>query len=80
VAYPEHFAPGSTLGPFRNLCQQRLGSPQPILNAPNIAELGDLLEYANQFHHNTNPAWETVQINDAELRGFVERAIAFARR
>jgi wobble nucleotide-excising tRNase len=80
VAYPEQFPPGSLLGPFRGLCQQRLGTPQQILNAADIAELGDVLEYANRFHHDTNPAWETAAINDAELRSFVERALAFARR
>jgi hypothetical protein len=34
VAYPEHVPPGSTLGPFRNLCQQRLGTLQQILKPP----------------------------------------------
>ncbi len=80
VAYPEHFPPGATLGPFRNLCQQRLGATQQILHAADTGELRDVLEYANRFHHDTNTAWETVRINDAELRGFVERALAFARR
>ena len=80
VAYPEHFPPGATLGPFRNLCQQRLGTTQQILHAADTGELRDVLEYANRFHHDTNTAWETVRINDAELRGFVERALAFARR
>ena len=80
VAYPEHFQPGATLGPFRNLCQQRLGTTQQILHAADTGELRDVLEYANRFHHDTNTAWETVRINDAELRGFVERALAFARR
>ena len=39
------------------------------------------LEYANQFQHDTNPGtFETVAINDAELKGFVTRAVTFARR
>ena len=80
VAYPEHFPPGSLLGPFRGLCQQRLGTPQEILNAADMAELRDVLEYANRFHHDTNPAWETVGVNDAELRGFVVRGLAFTKR
>jgi hypothetical protein len=43
-------------------------------------ELNDLREYANSFHHDTNPAWETEAINDAELQNFVRRTLAFARR
>jgi hypothetical protein len=80
VAYPEHFPPGALLGPFRNLCEQRVGTQQQILHADDTRELRDLVEYANGFHHDTNPAYETVRINDAELRGFVERTLAFTRR
>ena len=49
-----------------------------ILKASDIQELEDLTEYANKFHHDTNPAWETETINDGELRSFVQRAISFA--
>jgi wobble nucleotide-excising tRNase len=77
VACPEHFPPGTLLGPFRNLCQQRVGSAQEILNAASTQELSDLVEYANRFHHDTNPAWETEVINDAELLGFVNRTLRF---
>ena len=62
------------------LTKERLGTPQQILDAADIAELGNVLEYANRFYHDTNPAWETVQINDAELTSFVDRALTFARR
>ena len=50
------------------------------MSAVDIQELRDLTEYANRFHHDTNPAWETEMINDAELKGFVERALNFAKR
>jgi wobble nucleotide-excising tRNase len=80
VAYPEHFPPGTLLGPFRNLCDQRVGTPQQILHVSDTQELRDLLEYANRFHHDTNPAWETEAINDGELVGFVRRALTFAKR
>ena len=43
-------------------------------------KLDEIVEYANRFHHDTNPAWETEAINDAELRGFVERTLRFCRR
>ena len=80
VGYPEHFPPGSMLGPFRYLCEQRGGTPDEILDAGDTEELRDLVEYANRFHHDTNPAYETARINDAELQGFVARTLAFTRR
>lgn len=80
VAYPEHFPPGTLLGSFRALCELRVGTTQQILITPDVQELGNLIEYANKFHHDTNAAWETEAINDGELRGFVHRALRFARR
>ena len=79
VAYPEHFPPGTRLGAFRTLCRQRIGTPRQILSAQDTQDLGDVLEYANRFHHDTNPAWETEVINDGELQAFVDRTLRFAR-
>ncbi|MCL4686159.1 AAA family ATPase [Myxococcota bacterium] len=80
VACPGHFPPGTLLGPFLGTCRQRVGHANEVLDRGSIQELGALIEYANRFHHDTNPAWETEVINDAELRDFVERALVFARR
>jgi wobble nucleotide-excising tRNase len=80
VAHPEHFPPGTLLGPFVTVCDQRVGTNAEILVADDIRVLREILEYANRFHHDTNPAWETETINDGELRGFVNRALAFVRR
>jgi wobble nucleotide-excising tRNase len=80
VAYPEHFPPGTLLGPFIGLCDQRVGGPAEILSAADITELRLLLNYANRFHHDTNPAWQTAAINDAELTDFSQRALIFASR
>lgn len=80
VACTAYFRPGTLLGPFLGLCRQRVGQPNEILDQDATQELGELTEYANRFHHDTNPAWETEMINDAELRSFVERTLAFARR
>ncbi len=81
VAYPEDFPPGSLLGPFLGICQQRVGSAtEMILNATDIGELRDLLDYANKFHHDINAAWETEIINDQELHDFSRRTLQFARR
>jgi hypothetical protein len=79
AAYPEQFPPGTLLGPFRNMCEQRMGGPIEILTFTQIQELRELTEYANRFHHD-NPAWEIEAINDGELEGFVERALSFARK
>ena len=79
VAFPEHFSPGTLLGYFLDKCRQRTGTPQEILDTQDIQELGDLIEYANRFHHDTNAAWETETINDGELTGFVQRALNFAK-
>lgn len=80
VACPEHFPPGTMLGAFRGLCEQRVCTPQEVLNTATIQELCDLVDYANRFHHDTNPAWETAAINDGELQGFVRRTLEFAKR
>lgn len=80
VANPEYFLPGTLLGPFKGLCEQRRGTAQQILNDQDIQELGDLIEYANKFHHDTNPAWDTEVINDGQLQGFVDRTLKFTRR
>lgn len=77
VATPKIFPPGQLLGPFRDLCQQRIGTADEILSASKTQELQDLKEYANKFHHDTNAAWETEAINDGELRGFVDRVLRF---
>lgn len=80
VACPEHVPPGTLLGPFQHLCAQRVGTARQILDADATRELGDLKEYANKFHHDTNRAWETETINDAELRGYVQRTLSFSSR
>lgn len=80
VAYPSDFPPGSLLGPFLGICEQRVGTAREILSQPDITELRDLLDYANRFHHDTNPAWETEIINDQQLVQFAQRTLAFSRR
>lgn len=80
VAYPSDFPPGKLLGPFIGVCEQRHGGSSEILSLADTAELRALLTYANRFHHDTNPAWETAAINDQELCDFARRTLAFARR
>jgi hypothetical protein len=80
VAYSTVFPPGTLLGPFLNTCQQRLGSTQKTPNAVDIGELRRLVDYGNDFHHDSNPAYQTVLINSHELTDFCQRTLAFARR
>lgn len=80
VAYPEYFPSGTLLGPFRGICSQRIGTQDEILSQADIDELRDIVDYANLFHHDTNPAWETEVINSTQLEGFVRRALEFAKR
>ncbi|UHQ55802.1 AAA family ATPase [Microbulbifer sp. YPW16] len=50
--------------------------PSPLVHAQNITtELNEINRYAGQFHHDTNPAADQVQIVDGELLNFAERAI-----
>lgn len=80
VAYPGVFQPGGLLGNFIEICNQRMDAANQVLKAADITELRDILDYANRFHHDSNPAWATQAINDQELKQFCERTIAFARR
>jgi len=80
VAYPEDFPPGAMLGAFHMVCEQRKGTPDEILNEADTVELRDLLDYANRFHHETNPSYETEHINDQELLNFATRTLCFTSR
>jgi hypothetical protein len=80
VAYPRWFPPGSLLGQFLGLSRQREGTADQILSVSDNDELRALLDYANQFHHDTNTAWQTVMLNDNELLDFARRTLAFTRR
>jgi hypothetical protein len=80
VAYAPHFPPGTLLGPFQHQCAQRANADQKIMSAADADELRALLDYANRFHHDTNSAYATELINDAELADFTRRVLAFIRR
>ena len=45
----------------------------------DLRELRNITEYSNKFHHETNPAWQTEQINNNELLGFVKRVLNFIK-
>jgi len=80
VAFPRDFPPGRLLGPFVEVCRNRVGTPNEVLGLKESAELGAILTYGNRYHHNTNSACDTEAINDSELRGFVTRTLDFCRK
>ena len=79
VAYPDWFTPGEMLGNFVNLCKQRVGKIDQVLDAARVQELGDILGYANRFHHDTNKVYETEVVNDGQLLDLVRRTLAWTR-
>ena len=40
----------------------KLDSIDEVLHADDVQVLDDLIEYANKFHHDTNPAWDRVSV------------------
>lgn len=79
VAYPADFPPGTLLGPFHAACVQRHGGPREVMGAASAQELRAILDFANRYHHDTNAAYATELINDAELSDFACRTLAFIR-
>lgn len=80
IAFPDVWAPGMMLGRFHDLAHQRLGQANEILGPNDTLELRHLLDYANRFHHDSNPAYQTEVVIDAELRDYAERTLRFATR
>ncbi len=74
---PAHFLPGDVLGELRRKIRDQAAGSPPILSPSAVTELDAICEYANKFHHNTNPAWETEAVNETELRGWVNRVLGF---
>ena len=77
VACAGDYQPGDLLGAFVDKCRDRIGNPDEILDSRTAQELEELKDYGNLFHHDTNPASETEQINATQLLGFVKRTLVF---
>ena len=80
VAYPGVFPPGDLLGRFVETCRQRIGTAAQIMSQADVVELREIVEYANDFHHDSNIACKTVLINATELTHWANRTLAFTRR
>ena len=80
VACPAYCPPERLLGNFLRECEQKIGGQDEILSEANVTELKQLLRYANRFHHDTNAAYQTEVINDAELVRYAERTLNFCSK
>jgi hypothetical protein len=48
----------------------------PLIHLRPLAkELGEINDYASQFHHDTNPISDTAPVVDVELLAFARRAL-----
>ena len=77
VACPGAFPPRKLLGEFITECSQRLGESGEILTIKMLQELNEIVEYSNPYHHATEEAWASEEINATQLRGFVNKTLAF---
>ena len=81
VVFAEHLSPGAMLKDFFIIARQHKEAGAAIILDDALDELGKLREYANEFHHDTSPAWQEnlSNVNETQLRGYAERVIQFTR-
>ena len=80
VAHPTYYPPGTRLGRFLDKCNERVNGNDPILDSDRLKSLAGILEFANKFHHDSNPNWAAAELNDQELLGFVQETLEFTSR
>ncbi len=82
VVCTEYFLPGMLIGQLITRARELAREDTQILSGSAINELDKIAEYVNKFHHETNPSWdvEINNINEQELKGFVERVLAFTKK
>lgn len=81
VAYPHLCKPGTLIGAFVGAARGALSRGDPSLSADDLNELEELKDYANLFHHDTNPTnHRSIVINTAQLRSYCRRTLEFIRR
>lgn len=77
VACPDKFKDGEMLRDFRNRARAAQTAGAPIISAAKFTELDQLVEFSNDFHHDTNPAADAATVADGQLRPYVVRTLAF---
>ena len=77
VACPDKFRDGEMLRDFRNRARAAKQAGTPIVSDAKFNELDQLVEFSNDFHHDTNPDADSATINKTQLQQFVRRTLAF---
>lgn len=80
IAYAEEYEPGMMIGVFAQKSRQRLSGGNPILGSNDTAELQALTDFANRFHHDSNPSYQTELINDGQLADMARRTLRFVTK
>ena len=72
--FPNTFADNMWLGDMIGKIRADASS-HPMF--PALAEIEGINDYSKRFHHDTNPGgYDSEQIDDGELRSFVDRTLA----
>jgi hypothetical protein len=79
VACPDKFRAGEMLRDFRNRARAARSGGTPIMSDQRFDQLDRIVNYTNDFHHDTGGTPETAVINDTELVTFVRLALDFVR-
>jgi hypothetical protein len=77
AACPDKFKDGEMLREFRNRARTAMQNGTPFMANTKFTELDQIVEFSNEFHHDTNPAADTAIINDTELQQYVRRTLEF---
>lgn len=75
TSYPLIYKPGSLLGKLANELKEK-----KLLSMDDIVELKELIDYSNQFHHDTNPNYNLVKVNNTELLGYCKKVLKFVQK
>ena len=79
IVFVEYFKPSRPLGDFVNLCVKREKKGCAILSKSDLEELKILKNYANDFHHDTDPL-EIEIFNETEFLDFAKCTINFCTK
>ena len=74
---PRHFLKNEWLGDFiKKIDEDNKKEAKEInFNQDKFKELTEINDYSKKYHHNSNPNADTEEINDTELKSFVQRTI-----
>ncbi len=71
--FPREFLPEMWLGNFIDI----VSKDESLLDKQKVAELSELNNYSQRYHHKYNPSAGTEQVSDSELLAYSERTLKF---